>query len=80
MSAPDLFHANLIAREMVLALGMGRRMGPLDLMHVVPANQNTGMLLRSPEVCEEGGGMHETPFVWGGGASMYGSWHACVWW
>lgn len=54
MSAPDLFHANLIAREMVLALGMGRRMGPLDLMHVVPANQNTGMLLRSAEAKDEG--------------------------
>jgi len=34
MGAPDLFHANMIAREMVMSMGMGRRMGPMDLMHI----------------------------------------------
>ncbi len=36
LGAPDLFHANMIAREMILEMGMGRRTGPVDLMHVVP--------------------------------------------
>ncbi len=34
MGAPDLFHANLIAREMILSMGMGRRTGPLDFLRV----------------------------------------------
>lgn len=41
MGAPDLFHANLIAREMILGLGMGRRTGPLDLMRASP-NEGSG--------------------------------------
>jgi len=45
MGAPDLFHANMIAREMVLAMGMGRRMGPVDLMHVVDKQDKSGGLL-----------------------------------
>ncbi len=40
MSSPDVFHANMIAREMVLGMGMGRRMGPFDLMHVVQQQQS----------------------------------------
>jgi len=35
MGAPDLFHANMIAREMVMTMGMGRRMGPVELMKLV---------------------------------------------
>jgi hypothetical protein len=27
LCAPDLFHANMVAREMVLSAGMGRKMG-----------------------------------------------------
>lgn len=35
--APDVFQANLIAREMVLSCGMGRKVGPVSLLeHVVP--------------------------------------------
>jgi hypothetical protein len=30
LCAPDLFHANMVAREMVLSAGMGRKMGELQ--------------------------------------------------
>ncbi len=43
----DMFHANMIAREMVLAAGMGPKMGPVDLMHVVAQSQDNGVLLRN---------------------------------
>ncbi|KAG2495020.1 hypothetical protein HYH03_006952 [Edaphochlamys debaryana] len=42
MGSPDLFHANLIAREMVLSMGMGRKTGPLDLMRVTAAAGDAG--------------------------------------
>ncbi len=34
LGVPDVFHANMIAREMVLSAGMGRKMGPMDLMRL----------------------------------------------
>jgi len=46
MGAPDLFHANMIAREMVMTMGMGRRMGPIELMKLVQ-NQQVRARLRS---------------------------------
>mmetsp|Transcript_3123 Transcript_3123/g.6809 ORF Transcript_3123/g.6809 Transcript_3123/m.6809 type:complete len:1041 (+) Transcript_3123:95-3217(+) len=49
IGAPDVFHANMIAREMILGMGMGRRMGPLDLMQVVANQQNSGLMLRTSE-------------------------------
>ncbi|KXZ53715.1 hypothetical protein GPECTOR_6g632 [Gonium pectorale] len=42
MGSPDLFHANLIAREMVLSMGMGRRTGPVDLMRVAAVSDGAG--------------------------------------
>jgi hypothetical protein len=30
LCAPDLFHANMVAREMVLSAGMGRKIGELQ--------------------------------------------------
>ncbi len=55
MGSPDLFHANMIAREMVLTMGMGRRMGPVDLMYVIERQDNSGLMLRSndPAQAEE---------------------------
>lgn len=49
MGAPDLFHANMIAREMVLSMGMGRRMGPVDLMYVLDKQDNSGLMLKANE-------------------------------
>lgn len=49
MGAPDLYHANMIAREMVLSMGMGRRMGPVDLLHVQENKGDGGLLLRANE-------------------------------
>lgn len=46
LGAADVFQANMIAREMILSMGMGRRMGPVDLMHVASTVQDDGMLLR----------------------------------
>ncbi|MEW5306932.1 MAG: hypothetical protein WDW36_009362 [Sanguina aurantia] len=40
LGSPDLFHANMIAREMILTMGMGRKMGPVDLMHFVDPDQD----------------------------------------
>jgi hypothetical protein len=37
MCAADLFHANMVAREMVLAAGMGRRTGPIDALTLHPS-------------------------------------------
>ena len=39
LGAADTFHANIIAREMILSMGMGRRMGPVDLMHTTSTAQ-----------------------------------------
>lgn len=47
LGVQDMFHANMIAREMVLAAGMGPKMGPVDLMHVVAQSQDNGVLLRN---------------------------------
>ncbi len=41
IGSADAFQANVIAREMVLSMGMGRRTGPLDLMHTTSASQVT---------------------------------------
>eukprot|EP00878_Enallax_costatus_P001473 GHUV01001624.1.p1 GENE.GHUV01001624.1~~GHUV01001624.1.p1 ORF type:complete len:977 (+),score=283.07 GHUV01001624.1:432-2933(+) len=51
LGAADLFHANMIAREMILSAGMGRKMGPVDLMHLHPkaAEDTQGDLLRTLE-------------------------------
>ena len=42
LGAADTFHANIIAREMILSMGMGRRMGPVDLMHTTSTAQVQG--------------------------------------
>ncbi len=34
LGAPDMFHANMIAREMVLSAGMNSKLGPMDLMKI----------------------------------------------
>ena len=39
MGAADTFHANVIAREMILSMGMGKRMGPVDMMHTTSTAQ-----------------------------------------
>ncbi|KAG2437047.1 hypothetical protein HYH02_011309 [Chlamydomonas schloesseri] len=39
MGSPDLFHANLIAREMIMSMGMGRRTGPIDLLRVAATSE-----------------------------------------
>ncbi len=51
LGAADLFHANMIAREMILSAGMGRKMGPVDLMQLHPkaAEDTQGDLLRNME-------------------------------
>jgi len=49
LGAPDMFHANMIAREMVLSAGFNRKLGPVSLMQVISNNENTGDLLRSLE-------------------------------
>jgi hypothetical protein len=33
LCAPDLFHANMVAREMVLSAGMGRKIGECDMLY-----------------------------------------------
>ncbi|GLI67098.1 hypothetical protein VaNZ11_011303 [Volvox africanus] len=56
MGSPDLFHANLIAREMVMSMGMGRRTGPVDLLRVMGAAEGApgeSTLRAGPEVSEE---------------------------
>ncbi|GLC69378.1 ATP-dependent zinc metalloprotease FTSH 1 [Pleodorina starrii] len=56
MGSPDLFHANLIAREMIMSMGMGRRTGPVDLLRVVGAADGApgGETLRAgPEMADE---------------------------
>ena len=49
LGAADTFHANIIAREMILSMGMGRRMGPVDLMHTTSTAQDNGMFLRTAD-------------------------------
>ncbi|WIA15942.1 hypothetical protein OEZ85_012685 [Tetradesmus obliquus] len=51
LCAPDLFHANMVAREMVLSAGMGRKIGPMDLMSLHPkaSEDSSGDLLRTLE-------------------------------
>ena len=49
LGAPDLFHANLIAREMVLSAGMGAKTGPVDALRVRANEKASGDLLRSLE-------------------------------
>lgn len=39
----------MIAREMILSMGMGRKMGPVDLMHVASTAKDDGMLLRTAD-------------------------------
>lgn len=34
LGAPDMFQANMIAREMIMSAGMNQRLGPVDLMHL----------------------------------------------
>ncbi|GIL84930.1 hypothetical protein Vretimale_9765 [Volvox reticuliferus] len=56
MGSPDLFHANLIAREMVMSMGMGRRTGPVDLLRVMGAAEGApgeSTLRAGPEISEE---------------------------
>eukprot|EP00879_Flechtneria_rotunda_P028172 GHRR01030255.1.p1 GENE.GHRR01030255.1~~GHRR01030255.1.p1 ORF type:complete len:520 (+),score=209.83 GHRR01030255.1:1412-2971(+) len=50
MGAADLFHSNMVAREMILSAGMGRKVGPMDLMSLHPkATDNGDEFLRSME-------------------------------
>ena len=53
LGSADLMHANLIAREMVLSMGMGSKMGPVDLMHVVQTDQESGLMLRTQDDKED---------------------------
>lgn len=39
----------MIAREMIMSMGMGRRMGPVDLMQVSRAAEATGSMLRGSD-------------------------------
>jgi cell division protease FtsH len=50
LGAADSFHANMIAREMIMSMGMGRRMGPVDLMHVNAAAENLGSSMQEPDM------------------------------
>ena len=34
LGAPDMFHANMIAREMILSAGFNKKLGPVSLMQV----------------------------------------------
>lgn len=54
LGTPDLFHANMIAREMILSAGMGQKVGPLDLMKLNNQGSDGGNLLRSLEPKERG--------------------------
>lgn len=49
MGAPDLFQANMIAREMVLSMGMGRRSGPMDMMYLMDKSEGSGLMLRATD-------------------------------
>ncbi|GFR51495.1 hypothetical protein Agub_g13859, partial [Astrephomene gubernaculifera] len=59
--SPDLFHANLIAREMVMSFGMGRRTGPLDLLRVVGTSEGNAA---SHELRAGGAEVDEDPFYY----------------
>ena len=37
----------------MLSAGMGRRMGPMDLMHIKSPQQDSGTLLRSTELSDQ---------------------------
>jgi hypothetical protein len=58
LGTPDLFHANMIAREMVLSAGMGRKVGPMDLMRLHAPSNDNGSMLRSLEPRERGDETH----------------------
>ncbi len=49
LGSADVFHANMIAREMIMSMGMGKRMGPVDLMHTTSTSEDTGMMLRTAD-------------------------------
>eukprot|EP00877_Chromochloris_zofingiensis_P008651 jgi/Chrzof1/4039/Cz13g18040.t1 len=54
LGAPDMFQANMIAREMIMSAGMNQRLGPVDLMHLKVTQRDSGNLLRSYEPKEQG--------------------------
>eukprot|EP00798_Chlamydomonas_sp_ICE-L_P024177 gene24177-9766_t len=60
ISAPDHFHANMIAREMVLEFGMGKKTGPVDLMNVRPQKGDSALLQRSTSQPDEDYYYHST--------------------
>jgi cell division protease FtsH len=45
LGAIDLFHANSIAREMVMATGMSPRLGPVEFLHLKQGAQQRGDML-----------------------------------
>jgi cell division protease FtsH len=45
LGAMDVYHANSIAREMVMASGMSRRIGPVEMMHLAQGAQQRGDML-----------------------------------
>ncbi|KAG1670583.1 hypothetical protein FOA52_012156 [Chlamydomonas sp. UWO 241] len=47
LGAADTFQANVIAREMILSMGMGAIMGPVDLMHTTAASADSGVMTRT---------------------------------
>jgi cell division protease FtsH len=58
LGAMDLFHANSIAREMVMASGMSRRIGPVEMIHLAQGAQQRGDMLAGA-----GGGGEDDDFL-----------------
>ncbi|KAL6745073.1 P-loop containing nucleoside triphosphate hydrolase protein, partial [Haematococcus lacustris] len=46
MCGPDMHHVNMIAREMVFSMGMGRRTGPMDMMYTHIPNDMCGAMVK----------------------------------
>jgi len=49
LGSADVFQANMIAREMILSMGMGATMGPVDLMHTTAASADAGAMMRKDD-------------------------------
>lgn len=50
LGATDAFQASMIAREMIMSMGMGRRMGPMDLMFVTRTAESTDSVMGGDDV------------------------------
>ncbi|KAG1666581.1 hypothetical protein FOA52_000548 [Chlamydomonas sp. UWO 241] len=49
LGSTDVYHANMIAREMILSFGLGRKTGPAALMHVTSTAVDDGSFLKTPD-------------------------------